>query len=159
MMNLFALLLVIIVCFVPSSILTRTAAFSARLQPRSSTKTYRIRLYGIWDFRPFHGHGSGEHEKDLDEQWEIQQEILRARRGHVDKTALKKKYAHGAQGDLSGLGGAGSGKIMNHRFGDEIYMEGDFTSIKKKHESSSTPAPQRGGTNKEKSKMKFFWEK
>jgi hypothetical protein len=51
----------------------------------SSTK-----LYGLFDFKPFHGHGSGESE--LDEQWEVQQAILRARKGHVDKDHLKAKY-------------------------------------------------------------------
>ena len=51
----------------------------------SSTK-----IYGLFDFKPFHGHGSGE--SNLDEQWEVQQAILRARKGHVDKDHLKAKY-------------------------------------------------------------------
>jgi non-homologous end joining protein Ku len=51
----------------------------------SSTK-----IYGLFDFKTFHGHGSGEN--NLDEQWEVQQAILRARKGHVDKDHLKAKY-------------------------------------------------------------------
>jgi len=43
------------------------------------------------NFQPFHGHGSLE--KDLDDQWEAQQEILRNRRSHhLDKSHLKQKY-------------------------------------------------------------------
>ena len=45
------------------------------------------------NFTPFHGHGSLE--KDLEDQWEAQQEILRKRRAHhLDKASLKKKYAN-----------------------------------------------------------------
>ena len=44
------------------------------------------------NFQPFHGHGSLE--KDLEDQWQAQQEILRKRQAdHLDKDHLKKKYA------------------------------------------------------------------
>jgi len=36
---------------------------------------------GLFDLNPFHGSGSGGTKEALDEQWEVQQEILRARRG------------------------------------------------------------------------------
>lgn len=43
------------------------------------------------NFQPLHGHGSLE--KDLDEQWDSQQALLKERnRNHVDKTHLKQKY-------------------------------------------------------------------
>lgn len=49
-------------------------------------------LSGIFDFRPIHGFGSGKDDKVLDEQWEVQQEMLRARRDHLDKEHLRQKY-------------------------------------------------------------------
>jgi hypothetical protein len=116
----------------------------ATLSSASSTTT---RLYGLLDFKPFHGQGSGEGKSDLDSQWEVQQEILAARRGQIDKSALKKKYANGARGDLSSLGGGrsgGGGATASDRK-DEMYVESP-----KKATSS------RGGGR---SKTKFFWEK
>jgi hypothetical protein len=45
---------------------------------------------GLLDLNPFHGGGSGASKQALDEQWEIQQAILRERRGHKeDKTRTK----------------------------------------------------------------------
>lgn len=96
-------------------------------------------LYGLFDFKPFHGHGSGEHDRDLDEQWAAQQEILAARRGHIDKSALKKKYANGKQGDLSSLGGGGGQRPSTAGRQDEMYVENPSS---------------KGGK-----KTKFFWEK
>ena len=43
-----------------------------------------------FDFKPVQGAGSGKDA--LDEQWEAQQEILNARRGHCSKQHLKNKY-------------------------------------------------------------------
>ena len=51
-------------------------SFSTSNQVRHSTK-----LFGLFDFKVFHGSGSGKEE--LDEQWRTQQEILAARRGHT----------------------------------------------------------------------------
>lgn len=50
------------------------------------------KLFMGWlDFKPMHGSGSGK--DSLDEQWEAQQALLRARRDdHLDKEHLKKKY-------------------------------------------------------------------
>jgi hypothetical protein len=43
------------------------------------------------NFEPLHGHGSLE--KDLDEQWEAQQELLKNRKSkNIDKQHLKQKY-------------------------------------------------------------------
>lgn len=62
------------------------------IQRRPQGKASLVILSGWFDFKPFHG-GSAK-EEDLDEQWEAQQEILRARRsGGLDKVNLKKKYA------------------------------------------------------------------
>ena len=50
-------------------------------------------LSGWFDFNPVHGGGSGGSEEFLDEQWEAQQAILRARRGEgQSKDILKQKY-------------------------------------------------------------------
>ena len=51
-------------------------------------RTSESHLHGLFD--PFHGGGSAK-KKDLDEIWEAQQAILRARRGETEP--LKKKYA------------------------------------------------------------------
>jgi hypothetical protein len=56
-------------------------------------------LAGWFDFKPIHG--GGHDEKALDEQWEAQQEMLRARRGHLDKAQLKKKYAKKEADEIS----------------------------------------------------------
>ena len=43
------------------------------------------------NFEPLHGHGSLE--KDLDEQWEAQQQLLKDRKSkNIDKEHLKQKY-------------------------------------------------------------------
>lgn len=49
---------------------------------------------GRFDSKSFYGGGGGGvTQKDLlDEQWETQQDILRARRGRTDKEYLKRKY-------------------------------------------------------------------
>jgi hypothetical protein len=68
--------------------------------PAALTKTVRRRqqsltpLYGGWfDFKPIHGGGSGGNQDFIDEQWEAQQAILRARRGEGQiKDDLKNKY-------------------------------------------------------------------
>ena len=63
--------------------------------------TFSTALPGMLDdailgLKPFHGAGNGADE--LDEQWEAQQTILRERKGHFDKQALKKKYVGGGPG-------------------------------------------------------------
>jgi len=56
-----------------------------------------------FDFNPIHGGGSGKNQAELDEQWEAQQAILRARRGEgtskkpMSKDDLKKKYRSKAE--------------------------------------------------------------
>jgi hypothetical protein len=57
-----------------------------RVATRSGTA-----LAGWLDFKPIHG--GGNDDKANDEMFEAQQEILRARRGNLDKEELKKKYA------------------------------------------------------------------
>jgi hypothetical protein len=49
--------------------------------------------YGWFDFKPFRGSGSGESKAFQDEQWQIQQEILRERANKgITKDKLKQKY-------------------------------------------------------------------
>ncbi|KAL7462457.1 hypothetical protein ACHAXS_002840 [Conticribra weissflogii] len=53
---------------------------------------YATEMYmGLFDFNAFHGSGSGGTKEALDEQWEIQQAILRERRGHTDSKGHLKK--------------------------------------------------------------------
>ena len=50
-------------------------------------------LFGWDDFKPFHGSGSGEGKTFQDEQWQLQQDILRERSNKgLTKDKLKKKY-------------------------------------------------------------------
>ncbi len=63
---------------------TPSTTFQRRVHQRG------VLRMGLFDFEPFRGSGSGKEK--LDEQWEAQQAILRERRGHNDKDALKKKY-------------------------------------------------------------------
>jgi hypothetical protein len=69
------------------------------LQSRRASACFRVsstQLAGWFDFKPIHGGGSGNNDNALDEQWQAQQDILNERRGHISKTHLKQKYAHGA---------------------------------------------------------------
>lgn len=68
------------------------SAFSPAAKPRDPPTTLHM---GKWFFeKSFHGGGSAQ-EDDLDEQWATQQAILQARRGHIDKEHLHKKYEGG----------------------------------------------------------------
>lgn len=58
-------------------------------QPQSYPYVTEIRM-GLFDMNPFHGGGSGASKQALDEQWEVQQAILRERRGHHDVHFTKK---------------------------------------------------------------------
>lgn len=60
-------------------------------QPQRYPYTKEIHL-GLFDLNPFHGSGSGGSKEALDEQWEIQQAILRERRGHNDDRTHPKKF-------------------------------------------------------------------
>jgi hypothetical protein len=72
-------------CLVASS---QTTAFCVE-----TIKTTRsTALHGWMDFNPFSGSGSGKDKDFIDEQWEAQQAILRARQGVLDKEHLKEKY-------------------------------------------------------------------
>ena len=108
-----------------------------------STTESRIQLYGMFDFKPFHGQGSGETQSNLDEQWEAQQEILRARRGQLTKDNLKQKYAKGAAPKGDAFAGKGGGKLKM----DEMWIDESPRKSKK------------AANNLGKNKVKFFWEK
>lgn len=50
-------------------------------------------LHGWFDFKPFHGSGSGDSKAFQEEQWQLQQDILRERaQKGLSKDQLKKKY-------------------------------------------------------------------
>lgn len=72
-----------------------TAPLKAKRRFASSTA-----LGGWLDFKPIHGSGSMHDDKELDEMWEAQQEILRARRGHGSKDHLKHKYGKKKAADI-----------------------------------------------------------
>ena len=61
-------------------------------QPTKTKVTRCTELNGWFDFEPVHGGGSGGDQSAIDEQWEAQQAILRARQGVTDKKVLKSKY-------------------------------------------------------------------
>lgn len=72
---------------------------------------------GLFDLNPFHGGGSGSSKQALDEQWEIQQAILRERRGHTDTTHVKKTKSIGS--DSNSIEIAGAKKIEKLRMDDQ----------------------------------------
>lgn len=47
---------------------------------------------GFFDFKPIHGSGSARPE-DLEEQYQIQQQLLEARRDHINHDSLHEKYS------------------------------------------------------------------
>lgn len=52
-----------------------------------------VAMHGWFDFKPFHGSGSGDSKAFQDEQWKLQQEILRERANKgLTKDKLKEKY-------------------------------------------------------------------
>ncbi|MFN0050042.1 MAG: hypothetical protein ACKVOU_13045, partial [Cytophagales bacterium] len=58
----------------------------------ASSSTVVLRM-GLFDFNPFQGKGSGKNQDFLDEQWEAQQAILKARQsGGLTKDQLQNKY-------------------------------------------------------------------
>lgn len=131
-----------------------TGFTTVQLQPpsRSITTTTTTRLHGWLDFKTFHGQGSGESENELDEQWRVQQEILAARRGGgLDKSHLKQKYAGGAKGDLSSLGGGSGDDGRKQQQNDGMWIE-DKSDNKTKNTKKKTSQSSNG-------KAKFFWEK
>uniref|UniRef100_A0A7S1VXA1 Uncharacterized protein n=1 Tax=Grammatophora oceanica TaxID=210454 RepID=A0A7S1VXA1_9STRA len=73
---------------------------SLAFQPAVPKAQQATALYGFLDFEKFSGGGSGK--ENLDEQWELQQQILRERQGHSTKGTLKKKYDGGAKGTFGG---------------------------------------------------------
>ena len=70
-------------------------------QPSKTKVTRCTELHGFFDFNPVHGGGSGGNKQAIDEQWEAQQAILRARQGHTTKNVLKQKYKDPSKVDVS----------------------------------------------------------
>jgi hypothetical protein len=66
--------------------------FAPVIQRCCKVDTTELRM-GLFDqlFKPVHGHGSGE--KNLDEIFKEEQELLKERKAHYSKTQLKNKYA------------------------------------------------------------------
>ena len=89
---------------------------------------------GWFDFKPVHGSGSAS-EEDLDEQWEAQQAILRARRsGGLDKEHLREKYKNKKENQFA--------KMAKEREREQ----------QKKRDEMIVEEPKEG------KKPKFFWE-
>ena len=132
----------------------------------TTTTASTTRLFGWFDFKTFHGHGSGESQDELDEQWQIQQEILAARRGSgLDKAHLKQKYAGGAKGDLSflgsssGGGGRGSSAKGQRSHVDSMWIEDNSAKQRKKSRTVKQKKTSVASAKTSASKPKFFWDK
>jgi hypothetical protein len=87
-------------------------------------------LAGWLDFKPVHG--GGNDDKANDEMFEAQQEMLRARRGNLDKDELKKKFSKKKADDVQRM---------------------------KKPEKEDTTGKQDAAEYVEGSKFKFPWQK
>mmetsp|Transcript_12748 Transcript_12748/g.27981 ORF Transcript_12748/g.27981 Transcript_12748/m.27981 type:complete len:151 (+) Transcript_12748:63-515(+) len=103
---------------------------------------------GWFDFNPVHGGGSGK--EALDEQWEAQQEILRARRqGGITKEAMHKKYEHGGPSTFQVKARDIQAKEAQHRaFQEHTFLEDATSQVQKaakKNKKKSSP------------KIKFPW--
>jgi hypothetical protein len=129
--------------FLPCSFI---ACYALGLVPPVFIRRVRAttQLYGLFDFNPFKGSGSGGNQDFLDEQWEAQQAILRARQGQFTKEDLQKKYKPQPKEDSADT-------------------EGVPTPSKNRGESSSffaevkePPVPQKVGSPFD---MKFPWDK
>ena len=103
-------------------ILTVASAFTPQSQSARSKDLTSTSLSGWIDNlfdKPIHGHGSGEGQSALDEQWEAQQAILKERRAHgIDKAHLKEKYSHEENRKTFDVGS----KTQNDD-GEEMYVE------------------------------------
>mmetsp|Transcript_32266 Transcript_32266/g.50037 ORF Transcript_32266/g.50037 Transcript_32266/m.50037 type:complete len:126 (+) Transcript_32266:85-462(+) len=74
----------------PTTFFTSTTELHAKAKSKNNPMASILRNLAN-NFEPLHGHGSLE--KDLDEQWEAQQELLKNRRAkNIDKEHLKQKY-------------------------------------------------------------------
>lgn len=112
------------------TLVTVLGATSAFVTPQVKPIACETKLYGLFDFKTFHGGGSAG-ESDLDEQWEAQQEILRRRRGGSGtKDHLKKKYSHRSVEEPA-----------------KSVRQAKSIKVEKPNEENSTP-----------SRPKFFWE-
>ena len=99
-------------------------------------------MMGWFDFNPVHGSGSGK--DDLDEQWDAQQEILRARRvGHLDKEHLKQKYKDNKENQLNKM-------IREHEAAHQA---------KQQQQRASNRGDMIVEGKQSSKKPKFFWEK
>jgi hypothetical protein len=70
---------------------TAVASFAFVSQPTITSNARTIALNMGWFDKAFHGSGSASN-KDLDDMWEAQQEILRARHGVQSKEKMQQKY-------------------------------------------------------------------
>ena len=93
--TLFLLSIVVVTMIHESHALGAYNAFAPSLL-RARQRQQRNKLsMGWFDFKPVHGSGSAG-QQELDEQWEAQQAILRARRGEMTKDHLHQKYKSGS---------------------------------------------------------------
>jgi len=101
---------------------------------------------GLMDLKPFHGGGSAK-DDELEEQWRLQQEKLKARRAHLSKDHLKKKYHDQFEREVPHV----SDEFHNaaskfHTQADEMWYE-EATHQKKESAKKGSPS------------FKFPWQK
>jgi hypothetical protein len=79
---------------------------------------------GWLDFKPVQGSGSGKDK--LDEQWEAQQAMLRARRaGGIDKEHLKNKYKNTKENQFNKMLKENESKKRDKRVDDDVIVTED----------------------------------
>jgi hypothetical protein len=70
----------------------KVLAFQAHPKSDFSVSKRNTLQMGFFDFKPIHGSGSARPE-DLEEQYQIQQELLEARRDHINHDSFHEKYS------------------------------------------------------------------
>eukprot|EP00979_Chaetoceros_neogracilis_P014724 scaffold4843_cov266-Chaetoceros_neogracile.AAC.6 len=82
------------------------SANTFQIQPTRVAQSRTAHKMSWFDFKPIHGAGSGS-QRDLEEQYKMQQELLKARRDHINFNSLHSKYSKedkGHQTDVFALG-------------------------------------------------------
>lgn len=143
------LLAVNVFLFVPSA-----NAFQIQ-QTRVAQSSTALKM-GMFDFKPIHGAGTGSKNSEIEEQYEIQQEMLEARRDHINFNSLHGKYAEEDKthdSDVFSLGKA----FIRDKFA-ESYVDGEVTFLPASDSEDATSAAHAPSHNKKGKKFKFPWD-
>jgi murein L,D-transpeptidase YafK len=108
-------------------------------------------LAGWFDFNPVHGSGSGGNKEFLDEQWEAQQAILRARRGESE--SLKQKYKEKQKFQVA------SSVPPPVTRGDGMYFASNESPTKKAQQAQAATAKKSPPPAPQAPSFKFPWDK